>query len=172
MKRFVIVAVLAALAAPVVAGAAVPSAVEAPDLEQRVHSPTPVYCGVGTDWTRAAFGTDAEVFGYSLIPQRISVLAPDVCATLRGPLEVNIEWADAAEALLHEVSHVWWQNRDEAATECFALFIFRWEVRHGFGATAGQAQLLYNDAWRAHLARSSAYQGCAVYMAADPLAAY
>jgi hypothetical protein len=172
MTRFLLLLAVLLLVWPAVSIAAVPSAVEAPDLEPRVHSPTPVYCGQGTDWTRAEFGASVDVAGYALLAERAAVLSPDICSILRGPLLVNDQWAAAVLALLHELSHVWWQNPDESATDCFALFIFRWEARHSFGLSAAQAQRAYDGAWRVHQAEAPQYKGCAVYMATDPLAAY
>jgi hypothetical protein len=162
------------LAAVVVAliGAATSSAanVEAPDLEAKIHSTTRILCS--TDWANDPYGGARDAAGYALLSEHAVVISPDTCAILRGPLIINQQWAGAAQVVLHELSHVWWQNADESATECFALFVFRWEMRHGFGLNPGQAQLAYDFAWQIHVKLQPQYQGCATYMPRDPLAAY
>src|SRR5262245_23185886 len=129
MTRALLVPLLAlALAVPATATA---GNVEAPDLEAKIRSTTRIMCS--TDWAHDPFGGERGVAGYALLADNAAVLSTDTCAILRGPLLVNPQWAAEVNVLLHELSHVWWQNRDESATECFALYIYRWEVRHGFG---------------------------------------
>jgi hypothetical protein len=162
----------ALVALVVLVGAAGASAanVEAPDLEAKIHTTVRVTCS--TDWADDPYGGVRDASGYALLSENAVVLSPDVCAILRGPLLVNQQWAAAAEVLLHELSHVAWQNTNEADAECFALFIFRAEMRHAWGLSEGRAQLMYDYAWRVHLSEPPQYQGCAVYMPRDPLAAY
>jgi hypothetical protein len=167
MRTLLATVVVALLVAP----AATAGLSAAPDLQARVHTTIKVDCGQGGDWKPASLeGFDPA--GYALMDEQTAVLSPDVCAILRGPLIVNNQWAYAALTLFHELAHIGWQNRDESATECFALYTFRWEMRHSFGLTAGQAQRAYEFAWQVHQTSPAQYKGCATYMAQDPLARY
>lgn len=150
------VALAAALLAPVARAADG----EATDLEQRYHVVYPTYCI--DPWPGPA-----STYGYSLISLGVIALAPHVCAALRGPVLVEMEYAKSLLTIVHEETHIGWRNPDEAATDCFALFILRAVARKYLAATPAQAQALYDLAWQAHRARPIEYQGSCAYARRD-----
>lgn len=132
------------------------------DIQHQIQSPTAIHCD--SPWPYPAFN------GYALIPQHEVHLRPEVCQDVRSPVRIEFRYATSMLTLIHELAHVGWENRDEAATDCFALFSYRYVLRHRFGATKQQAQSLYNLAWGAHQAKPQEYKApYCTYLVRDPL---
>jgi hypothetical protein len=136
--------------------------VEAPDIEAKVHAGAfKIFCA-DTLGTRQAWGVAS-------IPANLMFVDNSVCFRLRQPFAVDSNEALAILAVTHEMTHLWWRSVREAPTECFALFIFRWEARHNYGATARQANELYDMAWSIHQRLSPAYTAGCARLTRDPV---
>lgn len=134
----------------------------APDLQHRLQTTVAIYCD--SPWPLPAAN------GFAYLGDRTVHVRPEACAILRGPIQTTFEYAYDFLTLVHENTHIWWQSRDEGATDCFALFVYRYEAKR-FGATLQQAQVLYDYAWSGHKSKPANYQGTCTYLPKDPIQA-
>lgn len=161
-----VVSIVCVAAAVVGSQPARAATVRAPDIEQRVGWSGPaLYCTPAAEWPRPDAKAVAD------IPARRVFLRGDVCELVRGPVVLSSDYADAVQTVFHELAHVDWRNGDEAATECFSLFVFRTLARRSFGASRGDADTLYRLAWQRHLLLPADYQRGCTFLPRDPLAA-
>lgn len=152
------------------------AATERADLESRLPVHQPVFCANSSAEWNALTGEIGlpgwAVVGYTWMegPQTHQMyFSPGTCRALNNPN--GKAFPDAVETLYHEWVHSNFGTRDEGETECLALYIYRYALRHFWGFSPAEAWRDYKKAFSAHTllgALYPAYRGTCTYPQRDP----